>query len=60
MDRITFSAPVFRVFTDAIILLLVVLSTRSILHFMPNAPVHLAQGVPETSKYRDLSLTQKV
>lgn len=36
MDRIAISAPVFRVFTDAITLLLVVLSTRSILHFTPN------------------------
>ena len=24
-----------------------------------NAPVHLAQGIPETSKYRDILLTQK-
>jgi hypothetical protein len=36
MDLIAFSAPVFRVCTDAIILLLVVLSTRSILHFLLN------------------------
>ena len=25
-----------------------------------NAPVHMAQGIPGTSKYRNISLTQKV
>lgn len=39
MDRIAISAPVFLVCTDAIILLLVILSTRSILHFMPKVAV---------------------
>jgi len=27
---------------------------------MHNAPVHLAQGIPEISKYRNISLTQKL
>ena len=29
-------------------------------HLPPNAPVHLAQGIPESSKYRRISLTQKL